>query len=90
MLSHPDRAMRTACSPDAICPAARWLHQSRLNMVVKRARRQPRWSTGMACRHLVVARGGTAIELAQRCGVAWVGCRMSGHAGAAGVMPRCR
>ena len=27
----------------------------------------------------------TAIELARECGVAWVGCRMSGHAGAAGV-----
>ena len=36
--------------------------------------------------HLVVARAAeTAIELAKECGVAWVGCRMSGHAGAAGV-----
>lgn len=36
--------------------------------------------------HLVVARAAeTAIELARDCGVAWVGCRMSGHAGAAGV-----
>jgi LDH2 family malate/lactate/ureidoglycolate dehydrogenase len=36
--------------------------------------------------HLVVARAAeTAIELASECGVAWVGCRMSGHAGAAGV-----
>lgn len=36
--------------------------------------------------HLVVARAAeTAIELARTCGVAWVGCRMSGHAGAAGV-----
>jgi L-2-hydroxycarboxylate dehydrogenase (NAD+) len=36
--------------------------------------------------HLVVARTAeTAIELARECGVAWVGCRMSGHAGAAGV-----
>jgi L-2-hydroxycarboxylate dehydrogenase (NAD+) len=36
--------------------------------------------------HLVVARAvETAIELARECGVAWVGCRMSGHAGAAGV-----
>jgi L-2-hydroxycarboxylate dehydrogenase (NAD+) len=36
--------------------------------------------------HLVVARAAeTAIELARECGVAWVGCRMSGHAGAAGV-----
>jgi LDH2 family malate/lactate/ureidoglycolate dehydrogenase len=36
--------------------------------------------------HLVVARAmETAIELAQECGVAWVGCFMSGHAGAAGV-----
>src|SRR5262249_16239086 len=33
--------------------------------------------------HLVVARAAeTAIELARECGVAWVGCRMSGHAGA--------
>jgi len=36
--------------------------------------------------HLVVSRAAeTAIELARECGVAWVGCRMSGHAGAAGV-----
>ena len=36
--------------------------------------------------HLVVARTAeTAIELARECGVAWAGCRMSGHAGAAGV-----
>jgi LDH2 family malate/lactate/ureidoglycolate dehydrogenase len=36
--------------------------------------------------HLVVARAAeTAVELAGECGVAWVGCRMSGHAGAAGV-----
>src|SRR6516162_8477510 len=36
--------------------------------------------------HLVVARAAaTAIELARECGVAWVGCAMSGHAGAAGV-----
>ena len=36
--------------------------------------------------HLVVARAAeTAIELAQENGIAWVGCRMSGHAGAAGV-----
>jgi L-2-hydroxycarboxylate dehydrogenase (NAD+) len=36
--------------------------------------------------HLVVARAAeTAIELAKESGVAWVGCRMSGHAGAAGV-----
>jgi L-2-hydroxycarboxylate dehydrogenase (NAD+) len=36
--------------------------------------------------HLVVARAAeTAVELAHECGVAWVGCRMSGHAGAAGV-----
>jgi L-2-hydroxycarboxylate dehydrogenase (NAD+) len=36
--------------------------------------------------HLVVARAAeTAIELARECGVAWVGCRQSGHAGAAGV-----
>ena len=36
--------------------------------------------------HLVVARAAeTAIELAREYGVAWVGCRMSGHAGAAGV-----
>jgi L-2-hydroxycarboxylate dehydrogenase (NAD+) len=36
--------------------------------------------------HLVVARAAeTAIALARECGVAWVGCRMSGHAGAAGV-----
>jgi LDH2 family malate/lactate/ureidoglycolate dehydrogenase len=36
--------------------------------------------------HLVVARAAEmAIGLARECGVAWVGCRMSGHAGAAGV-----
>jgi L-2-hydroxycarboxylate dehydrogenase (NAD+) len=36
--------------------------------------------------HLVVARAAeTAITFARECGVAWVGCRMSGHAGAAGV-----
>jgi LDH2 family malate/lactate/ureidoglycolate dehydrogenase len=36
--------------------------------------------------HLVVARAAeTAIELARETGVAWVGCKMSGHAGAAGV-----
>ncbi len=36
--------------------------------------------------HLVVARAAeTAIELARECGVAWVGCRMSNHAGSAGV-----
>jgi LDH2 family malate/lactate/ureidoglycolate dehydrogenase len=36
--------------------------------------------------HLVVARAAeTAIELARECGVAWVGCVMSNHAGAAGV-----
>jgi L-2-hydroxycarboxylate dehydrogenase (NAD+) len=36
--------------------------------------------------HLVIARAAeTAIELARECGVAWVGCRMSNHAGAAGV-----
>jgi len=36
--------------------------------------------------HLVVARAAeTAIDLARECGVAWVGCRKSGHAGAAGV-----
>src|SRR5664280_1006569 len=36
--------------------------------------------------HLVVARTAEiAIELARECGVAWVGCRNSGHAGAAGV-----
>jgi L-2-hydroxycarboxylate dehydrogenase (NAD+) len=36
--------------------------------------------------HLVVSRAAeTAIELARECGVAWVGCAMSGHAGAAGV-----
>jgi L-2-hydroxycarboxylate dehydrogenase (NAD+) len=36
--------------------------------------------------HLVVARAAeTAIELARESGIAWVGCRMSGHAGAAGV-----
>jgi LDH2 family malate/lactate/ureidoglycolate dehydrogenase len=36
--------------------------------------------------HLVVSRAAeTAIEMARETGVAWVGCRMSGHAGAAGV-----
>ncbi len=36
--------------------------------------------------HLVVSRTAEiAIEMARECGVAWVGCRMSGHAGAAGV-----
>ncbi|MGE0564837.1 MAG: Ldh family oxidoreductase [Pseudolabrys sp.] len=36
--------------------------------------------------HLVVARAAeAAIEMAREAGVAWVGCRMSGHAGAAGV-----
>ncbi len=36
--------------------------------------------------HLVVARTAEmAIEMARECGVAWAGCRMSGHAGAAGV-----
>ena len=36
--------------------------------------------------HLVVSRAAeTAIELARTCGVAWVGVRMSNHAGAAGV-----
>lgn len=36
--------------------------------------------------HLVVSRAAeTAIELARENGVAWVGCAMSGHAGAAGV-----
>ncbi|MGH6663376.1 MAG: Ldh family oxidoreductase [Pseudolabrys sp.] len=36
--------------------------------------------------HLVVSRTAeTAIEMARECGVAWAGCRMSGHAGAAGV-----
>ncbi|MCK9907793.1 Ldh family oxidoreductase [Microbacteriaceae bacterium K1510] len=36
--------------------------------------------------HVVVARAAElAIELARECGVAWVGCRMSNHAGAAGV-----
>jgi LDH2 family malate/lactate/ureidoglycolate dehydrogenase len=36
--------------------------------------------------HLVVARAAeTAIAMAREAGVAWVGCRMSGHAGAAGV-----
>jgi LDH2 family malate/lactate/ureidoglycolate dehydrogenase len=36
--------------------------------------------------HLVVARAAeTAIALARECGVAWVGMRMSNHAGAAGV-----
>jgi L-2-hydroxycarboxylate dehydrogenase (NAD+) len=36
--------------------------------------------------HLVIGRAvETAIELARECGVAWVGARMSNHAGAAGV-----
>jgi len=36
--------------------------------------------------HLVVARAAeTAVTLARECGVAWVGVRMSNHAGAAGV-----
>ena len=36
--------------------------------------------------HLVVARAAeAAVEFARECGIAWVGCRMSGHAGAAGV-----
>jgi LDH2 family malate/lactate/ureidoglycolate dehydrogenase len=36
--------------------------------------------------HLVVAKAAEkAIELARESGVAWAGCRMSGHAGAAGV-----
>ncbi len=36
--------------------------------------------------HLVVARAAeTAIALARECGIAWVGLRMSNHAGAAGV-----
>lgn len=36
--------------------------------------------------HVVMARAAeTAVELARECGVAWVGCRMSNHAGAAGV-----
>ncbi|AXK81952.1 Ldh family oxidoreductase [Pseudolabrys taiwanensis] len=36
--------------------------------------------------HVVIARAAeTAVELARECGVAWVGCRMSNHAGAAGV-----
>ena len=36
--------------------------------------------------HLVVSRAAeTAVALARECGVAWVGCVMSGHAGAAGV-----
>ncbi len=36
--------------------------------------------------HLVVAKAAeTAIELARESGIGWVGCRMSGHAGAAGV-----
>lgn len=36
--------------------------------------------------HLVVARAAdTAIEMARECGIAWVGVRMSNHAGAAGV-----
>src|SRR6185312_9732000 len=34
--------------------------------------------------HLVVSRAAeTAVELARECGVAWVGCNMSGHAGGA-------
>jgi len=36
--------------------------------------------------HLVVAKAAeTAIAMARESGVAWVGCKMSGHAGAAGV-----
>ncbi len=36
--------------------------------------------------HLAVSRAAeTAVALARECGVAWVGCVMSGHAGAAGV-----
>lgn len=36
--------------------------------------------------HLVVARAAEkAVAMARECGVAWVGCRMSNHAGAAGV-----
>jgi L-2-hydroxycarboxylate dehydrogenase (NAD+) len=36
--------------------------------------------------HLVVARAAEeAVAMAKECGVAWVGCHMSGHAGAAGV-----
>ncbi len=36
--------------------------------------------------HVVVARAAEeAIAMARECGVAWVGCRMSNHAGAAGV-----
>jgi LDH2 family malate/lactate/ureidoglycolate dehydrogenase len=36
--------------------------------------------------HLVVSRAAeTAIEMARECGIAWVGMRMSNHAGAAGV-----
>ena len=36
--------------------------------------------------HLVVSRAAeTAIEMARESGIAWVGCHMSGHAGAAGV-----
>jgi len=36
--------------------------------------------------HLVVSKTAeTAIEMARETGVAWAGCRMSGHAGAAGV-----
>ncbi|MBV8791170.1 MAG: Ldh family oxidoreductase, partial [Pseudolabrys sp.] len=36
--------------------------------------------------HLVVAKTTeTAIEMARETGVAWAGCKMSGHAGAAGV-----
>jgi LDH2 family malate/lactate/ureidoglycolate dehydrogenase len=36
--------------------------------------------------HLVVSRAcETAIEMARECGIAWVGMRMSNHAGAAGV-----
>ena len=36
--------------------------------------------------HVVMARAAeTAVEMARECGVAWVGARMSNHAGAAGV-----
>lgn len=36
--------------------------------------------------HVVVARAAElAVAMARECGVAWVGCRMSNHAGAAGV-----
>jgi L-2-hydroxycarboxylate dehydrogenase (NAD+) len=36
--------------------------------------------------HIVVAKAAeAAIEMARECGIAWVGCKMSGHAGAAGV-----